>query len=158
MADEPLRVNGNLIGWGSHILRIDGDRAIGVTAINWDQARERAYGAGMNRAHAPIGRTGGKYLPGALKTTMYKHTAIALREKLAAQASDQQSYGNVAVPIFLQVAEGDVTSTTEFEECVVTKESSDAEENPDPEKEVWEWSVMRILNNGLSLFDDTEGD
>jgi|SRR6185295_9212836 len=158
MADEELRVNGNLIGWGSHILRIDGDRIYGVTAISWDHSRERAYGAGMNRAHAPVGRTSGKYVPGTLKMTMYEHTAIALREKLAALASDETSYGNVAVPIFLQVAEGEKTATVEFEECCVVKEGSDAEENPDPKKQTWEWSPMRIINNGFTLFDDTEGD
>ena len=155
---DDLRVNGNLIGWGSHILRIDGERWYGVTSVGWEQSRERTFGWGMNRAHAPISRTPGKYVPGALKMTLYKHTASALRESLATLADDGTSYGNVSVPIFLQYAEGDNTTTVEFDDACVTKESGDDEENPDPTKETWEWSVTRILNDGLTLFDASEGD
>jgi hypothetical protein len=158
MTNDDLRVNGNLIAWGSHILRIDGDRWYGITSMSWDQARERVFGAGMNRAHAPIGRTSGKYVPGVLKTTMYKHTAQALRAMLALLAIDGVSYGNTAVPIFLQCAEGENTTTDEFDEACVVKESSDTEENPDPTKETWEWSVMRIKHDGLTLYDSSEGE
>lgn len=158
MTNDDLRVNGNLIGWGSHILRIDQDRWYGITAIDWEQSRERAFGYGMNRAHAPIGRTPGKYIPGPLKMTMYKHTAQALRATLALSAVDGASYGNVAVPIFLQYAEGENTTTLEFDDACVVKETGADEENPDPTKEVWEWSVTRILSDGLALFDASEGD
>ena len=69
---DDLRVNGNLIGWGSHILKMDGERIYGITSIGFDQKRERSYGYGMTRAHAPSGRTGGKYTPGAVKMTLRK--------------------------------------------------------------------------------------
>lgn len=158
MALDDLRVNGNLIGWGSHIFKVDGDRVIGVTAIAWDQTRERAYGWGMNRAHAPISATAGKYTPGVVKLTMYKHTADALRARYAAAADDGVSYGNPRLDSFLQYVEGDKVSTIDFEGAAITKDGGSDEENPDPNKEEWELQVMRIKVNGLTLYDSSEGD
>jgi hypothetical protein len=158
MALDELRVNGNLIGWGSHLMKVDGERVIGVLSVAWDQARERVYGYGMNRAHAPIGATSGKYTPGVLKMGMYKHTATALRARFASLADDGVSYGNPRVPIFLQYVEGDHTTTVEFEDCAITKDGGSDEENPDPTKEEWELQVMRIKVDGLTLYDSTEGD
>lgn len=158
MAIDELRVNGNLIGWGSHLFKLDGERVIGVTAVAWDQSRERAYGYGMNRAHAPIAATAGKYTPGVVKMTMYKHTASAVRARLASLAEDGVSYGNVRVPGFLQYVEGDKVTTIDFEEMAVVKDGGSDEENPDPTKEEWEFQVMRIKNDGLTLYDSTEGD
>ncbi len=158
MALDDLRVNGNLIGWGSHIFKVDGERVIGVTAIGWDQTRERAFGWGMNRAHAPIAATAGKYTPGMVKLTIYKHTADALRDRFAAAADDGVSYGNPRLPMFLQYVEGDKVSTVEFDEAAIQKDGGNDEENPDPTKEEWEMQVMRIKVNGKTLYDSSEGD
>jgi hypothetical protein len=155
MSDD-LRVNGNLIAWGSHILKINGNRWFGITGISWDQKRERAYGWGMARSHAPSGRTPGKYTPGALKTTLWKHTAGALRAYLASLVEDGRSYGNAEVPIFLQYVEGSKTFTYEFEEATTVGENCSDEENADPNKEEWEWSLMRIRSDGLTLYDSSE--
>jgi len=155
MSDD-LRVNGNLIGWGSHILKIDGERWFGITGINFGEKRERSFGWGMTRSHAPLARTGGKYTPGAVKMTMWKHTAVALRKKLASKASDGRSYGNAEVPVFLQCVEGDKTSTTEFDQMTTTGIDCSDEENADGTKEEWEWSAMRIRRDGLTLYDSSE--
>jgi hypothetical protein len=155
MSDD-LRVNGHLIAWGSHILKINGTRWFGITGISWDEKRERSFGWGMARSHAPSGRTPGKYTPGALKTTAWRHTAGALREYLASLVDDSRSYGNAIVPIFLQYVEGSKVFTVEFEDAAPTGITVSDEENADPNKEEWEWSVMRIRNDGLTLYDSSE--
>lgn len=153
---DALRVNGNLIGWGSHIFKINGERIFGLMSIGWTEKRERAFGYGMTRSHAPLGRTSGKYTPGPLKTTLHKHTATALRQSLADLVDDGRSYGNAEVPVFLQYVEGDKVFTVEFELCATTGQDCTDEENPDPTKEEWEWSYMRCSQDGLTLYDSSE--
>lgn len=153
---DALRVNGNLYSWGSHLLKLDGERWFGVTALDWDHERSRTFGYGMNRAHGPIAVTNGKYQPNPLKVTMHKHTAVALRKKLGLLADDQRSYGNVAVPMFLQAIEGSNTTTTEWLNCRVTKTGTSVEENPDPTKETWEFQFEKAYEDGLTLWDSSE--
>jgi hypothetical protein len=152
MADE-LRINGNLVGWPSVIFKIDGERWTGITSLGWDQARERAYGTGMGRSGAPLAQTPGKYTPGPLKVRLFEHTAIALRKFLAAKSVDGKSYGSVKVPMTLQVAEGAITSTVNFNDCSVSKETPNVEESAEGMVEEWEFSNMGIVTDGLTLFD-----
>ena len=155
MINDP-RVVVNLVSWPSHKFKFDGERLFGLTAVNWDDKRERAYGYGMNRSHAPIGRTAGKYTPGAVKLTLHRHTWKLILAHLRDKAPDGRSYGNVMVDAILQVEEGDVQSTVEFRDCVVTTKNGKAEESADPNMVEIELSVMRIIEDGATLYDSSE--
>ena len=79
---DPVRINGNLFSWGSVEFQIGNDRITGVTSIEYGDARERTMAYGMNRSHAPIGRSVGKYTPEPVKVTVWKHTANEIRKAL----------------------------------------------------------------------------
>lgn len=156
MSDQ-IRVNGNLIGWPSCVLKIDGERWYGITAINWDESLETAKGYGMGRHHAPIAETPGKYVPGNLKLRMYEHTAIQLRKSLASKSPDKRSVGRVRVPVFFQCAEGEFTSTVEFKKARVVKMTPGVEEGPEGMIEEWELSNLGIVTDDTTLYDSSEG-
>jgi hypothetical protein len=156
MSIDTLRVNGNLVSWASTIFKIYTDRFTGLVSIGWDDKRERVPGYGMNRSHAPIGRTSGKYTPGIVKVKMHKHAAIDLRFYLANLAVDGRSYGNAIFPMYLQYVESDLVSTVEFFDCATTGETCSDEESPDPRFEEWEFSTLRIRKDGLTLYDSSE--
>lgn len=152
---DDLRVNGYVIGWGSHILKINGLRWFGITSFDWGQKRERVHAHGMSKAHAPIGLTSGKYSPEPFKLSMWKKTEIKLRKYLATLAEDGRSYGNVLVPIFLQIVDGPDVSTVELVDSGITSEAATGEESPDPTKATWEFLPTLIVVDGLTLFDNT---
>jgi hypothetical protein len=152
MAGDQVRVQGKLVSWASNIFKMNGVRYFGVTAVNWDQARERTLGYGQNRSGRPRGKTGGKYVPGVLKVKMHTDTAIQMRKDLAALAPDGKSYGEVEVPATNQTSEGTINSTVEFLKCCVAKETPGVEESGEPTQEEWEFSTEGIITDGLSLF------
>lgn len=157
MADQ-VRINGNLYSWSSVKFLIDGDPYTGITSITYADKRERAYGYGMGRHHAPHGRSAGKYTPDPVKVTMWRGAAQAARTALAALALDQISYGNVRFVASVQYIEiGEVPINVTIEGCVWTANSATDEESPDPLKEEVELNPMLIRRNGLVLFDSTEG-
>lgn len=156
MSGDEVRVQGKLVSWASNIFKLNGVRYFGVTAVSWDQARERTLGYGQNRSGLPRGQTSGKYVPGVLKVKMFTDTAIAMRKDLAALAPDAKSYGEVEVPATNQVAEGTFNSTVEFIRCAVAKETPGVEESGEPTQEEWEFSTHGIITDGLSLFNQQQ--
>jgi hypothetical protein len=156
MAGDEVRVQGRLVSWASNIFKLNGVRYYGVTAVNWDQSRERVLGYGQNRSGLPRGQTAGKYVPGVLKVKMFKDTAIQMRKDLASLAPDGKSYGEVEVPATNQVAEGTFNSTAEFIRCSVAKETPGVEESGEPTQEEWEFTTHGILTDGLSLFNQQQ--
>lgn len=156
MSDQ-LRVNGHLVGWSSTILKIDGEKAYGVTSIGWDESLETTMGYGMGRSHAPIAQTPGKYVPGVLKIRFWEHAAIDWRKRLAAKSPDKRSIGRVYVPIFFQVDEGQIVSTVEFKLCRVAKMTPGVEEGPEGMIEEWEWTNQGIVTDDTTLFNSSQG-
>lgn len=149
---DAIRVNGNQFSWGSISVKINGDRYYGFTAIGYGDSRERVMAYGMGRAHAPRGRSLGKYTTEPVTLTGWKDTMAALRSALA-QAGDGTSFGDTVCQIVVQYVEaGNTPVTVELEDCVMTKATSTDEESPDPSKEEAEFSCMRIRRNGLTLF------
>lgn len=155
MADA-ARVNGNLISWGSFEIKIDDEPYSGVTAVDYNHSRERAYAYGTGRHHSPRGRTAGKYTPEPLVITCWKSTAKAIRERLKAAASDGRSYGNAIVGIVLQyIEEDDDTVTVDAQECVLTKEEMSDEEGPEGLNEKLTFMPMRYVINDGTLYDSS---
>jgi hypothetical protein len=149
---DPIRVNSNLLSWGSLILKIDSEPYYGFTGISYADKRERVFGWGMGRHQAPIGRSRGKYTPDPVKLTGWKGAIAIARSALAAKAGG--SYGDYEFQIILQgVEEDDTPVTIEFNRCVWVGNSSSDEESADPLKEEVELSTMWIRRDNLSLYD-----
>ncbi len=155
---DSIRINGVQHSWSSTKLKIDGEPFYGITAINYGDALEVVKGYGMGRHHGPRGRSAGKYTVEPIAVKMFKSSAQALREQLAAKSPSGTSYGRTVFQMVLQFVEpDDSTITVEFEDCRWTKDSSTNEEGPDPLQEETEFDCMRIRRNGLVLYDDSEG-
>jgi hypothetical protein len=154
---DPIRVNGNLYSWGSITCKIDSIPVTGFTSIQFADKRERVFGWGMGRHHAPLGRSAGKYTPDPVKLTGWKHAVQELRERIAA-LSGTNSYGNAEFEIVTQATEPDQTPLIIVcTRCLWTGDSSTVEESADPLKDEIEVSTMGIRRNGLVLFDSSEG-
>jgi hypothetical protein len=150
---DAIRVNGNLLSWGSLSMKIDGEPYFGFTSIQWAEKRERVLAWGMGRHHAPIGRSAGKYTPDPVKLVGWNHAIKAARLALAKRGSG--SYGDVEFQIVLQgvEAESDNAFTCVFDRCVWTGNSNSCEESADPLKEEIEVSTMSITRDDLALYD-----
>lgn len=155
MADQ-IRVNGNLLSWGSLIMKIDGEPFTGFTSIQYADKRERVLAYGMGRHHAPYGRSRGKYTPDPLKLTGWKSSIKLMRFALANKAGG--SYGDYEFQVVLQgVEEDDEPFTVEFDRCVWVGNSASDEESADPLKEEIEISTMSIRRDTLTLYDTRGG-
>lgn len=158
MADA-LRVNGNMLSWGSITLKLDSERYTGFTSISFADKRERVKGYGSTRHHGPRGRSRGKYTIDPVKLVGWKSSVNALRIGLAARSKDGKSYGDVEFQAVVQYVEDDeLPVTVEIDRCVWTSNSSSDEESADPLKEEIELDAMLIRRNGLVLFDASEGE
>ncbi len=155
MQGDNVRVNGNVLSWGSLTCKVDGDPIKGFTSITYDEKRTREKVYGMGAHQAPIGRTRGKYEPGVVKLKGKKSSCQALREALAAK-SGTASYGDAEFEITLQGVESDESPITiEATRCVYVGLSSGNEEGPGKLEEEIEIDVMGFRHNGLTLWDST---
>jgi hypothetical protein len=157
MASDSIIVNGNQISWGSIVLKLNEERFTGFTGISFSDKRERVKAYGMGRAHAPRGRSRGKYTIEPVKLTGWKESVQIFRQALANLAPDQQSYGDVEFQVLVQYIEpSEAEIDIEIDRCVWMTNTSSDEENPDPLKEEVEFDAMLIRRNNLVLFDNTE--
>lgn len=157
MSDQ-IRVNGNIHSWGSIVVKLDGEKFYGFTAIKYGDSRERAKAYGMGKHHAPRARTRGKYSTEPVGLTGPKSTVQALRDALAAKSQGGTSYGDVEFDVVVQFIETDDTPlTVEIEQCVWTKNTEGHEEGTDPLSDEIELDCMRIRRNGKVLFDESRG-
>ena len=153
---DTVRVNGTQIGWPSISLKINGQAYTGVTAIEFGDKRERGLAFGMGRHGGPRGRSPGKYTPDPFAITAYTSTAAAMIKDIAARATDRVSYGNVICQIILQYVEkDDGTVTVEAQDCTLQEISASSEESADATSDKLVFQPMRIIRNGLTLFDSS---
>lgn len=153
-----IRINGNQVSYGSIIVKVNGDRFYGFTAISYGDKRERVKAYGMGRHHAPRGRSAGKYSTDPVKLTGWKASVAKLRDELAALSRDGKSYGNVEFTIEVSFIEpGEDPMSVTLERCVIVSDTASHEESADPLKEELEIDCMLIRRNGKTLFDGTEG-
>jgi hypothetical protein len=158
MAIDPIRINGNQLGWGSILAKVGGNVITGFTSIKYSDSRERVKAYGMGRHHAPRGRSPGKYQVDPVTLKGWKGSVQALREALASAAPDGISYGNVEFELVVQYVEADDKPiTVHLERCVITKNTADEEESADPLSEEIEIDCMKIRRNEMTLFDSTGG-
>lgn len=155
---DPLRVPGNVHGWGSAVFKIGEDRINGIVKIGGGDSRERALGYGAGRHQGPTRRTAGKYVPKRLTMEIYKETAQTIRDRMAKEAIDGVSYGNVEVEITVIMTEpGQADLMAEAIRCTLEDEKFDHSEGPEGLMDQFEWQPMRYLKNGKSLADLSGG-
>lgn len=155
---DPLRVPGNVHGWGSAVFKIGEDRINGIVKIGGGQSRERTLGYGAGRHQAPTRRTAGKYGPKPCTMSLYKETAQTIRDRMAALAADGVSYGNTEVEITVVMTEpGQADLMVELERCTLDDEKFDHSEGPEGLMDEFEWQPMLYKMNGKTLADLTGG-
>lgn len=155
MSDQ-VRVNGNLLARQSCTLKCNNEPFYGWSAIEWSEKRERAYGYGAGRHGGPLGMTPGKYEPGDLVITFFKHTAQAVEVKLAQEANDGTSVGNPSVVWQLTISEPDLaTSIVVFEGCRLVERSNSAEDSAEAMQTKHTYKPLRIREDDLTLFDSS---
>src|SRR5690349_19797360 len=158
MASDAIRVNGNQISWGSIVLKVGGARMFGWTSIDFGDKLEMTLAWGMGKHQAPRGRSRGKYTPDPVKLKGPKSTVHELRQSLADLSADGASYGTVEFEIVVQFSERDEPPiTVEIERCRFAANRASHEESADPLQDEIEISCMKRRDDGLVLFDESEG-
>lgn len=158
MADE-RRVNGNAVSWGSIKMRLAGEPYFGFTAVAFSDKIEVALGYGMGAHHGPRVRSKGKYIVDPCKITGWKASVQAARAAVANNSLSGTSYGTVEFDVIVQFVEaGQDPITVELLRCRWIENSESNEENPDPLKEDFVVQPMRILRNGLALYEREDGE
>jgi hypothetical protein len=157
MADQ-IRVNGNILSWGSIKIKIAGEPYYGFNSLSYADKRERVKVYGMGKHQAPRGRSRGKYSTDPVKLGGPKASVQQLREALAAKSTDGVSYGDVEFEIIGSYYESnELPILVQIERCVIVGNSASEEEGADPLKEELEIDCMKIYRNGLTLFDSSAG-
>lgn len=155
-----VRANGDLYSWKSCRARIDNeDITRKMTAIDFEQSRERKQAYGNDPTSGPVGQTGGKYDPGKPTFTLMRDVATQILGYLADKAGSA-SYGNATFTLVFQLVEAnnDVITTT-ISECRITKEKDSHKEGTDELTTDFEVTPKRIVKNvngkDLVLYDDS---
>jgi hypothetical protein len=147
-----------MFSWSSVITKLDGETIFGLKSIAYSDKVERAYGYGQGRHHGPRGQSAGKYTPGPVTISFEKQTADLVRKKIASKSVSGTSLATVKFQLTIQYAEpGADPITDELIDCRWAGIDSKGEEGPDPLYEDAEFTCMRVLWNGIALFDDSEG-
>lgn len=155
MSDN-ARINGVQISWSSVKLKIEGVPYFGITGIEYGDAVEQAYAYGIGRHHAPRGKTAGKYTPDPLVLTVWKSTGAAIREDIHTRAAGR-GLARVPSTIIIQYIEGsDDVITIEASQCTLVKVEESAEEGTDALSEKLTFMPMRILRDGVAMYDTTD--
>lgn len=155
---DSVRINGAMHSWSSTIFKIGLERYWGLTSISFGDKIERTKGYGMQRSHAPRGRSAGKYTVEPLKIKGPKSTIEAIRNQFALAAPDGKSVGLPSFDVNLQFVElGETPISVQITDCKIAEDMSSHEENPDPLQDEMTFDVMRVIRNGKTLYDSTQG-
>ena len=157
------RVNGNVIGWGSTKFKVNGVNFRGITEISWGEKLESMLVYGMGRHQAPQGGTQGKYTPDLVKGKGRFATVNAMKKQLAGLSASGRSYGTVrftGVVFYTEAAPvGSVGEShrVEFAGLKWVETSTTNAEGSDPTTQEFSFQVLAIREDGMVLFDDSEG-
>lgn len=155
--DDGISVNGVDYSWGSIVFKCNGAVFSGFTKIAYSDKRTRTKGYSAGKHQAPTHRSRGKYEADPVKVTGYLDELQAFRAWLAQQSADGISYGNVEFQGCIQYEERDVLHQVDLVDLVWFEESAAHEENADLLMQEVSFDPMRILRDGLTLFDATNG-
>ena len=152
---DPVRINGKLFSWASTSFKIGSEPLTGITEVTYDDKIDPVLAYGMNRSHAPIGMTQGKYTPSPLKLTVHRHTAEFIREQFAASSKSGKSTGTTKKDFTIQSIEEDQpTQTVEAIGCRLVADAGSHKEAPDAETEEMTFQPLHYKRNGKTLFEE----
>lgn len=117
---DVFRRNGEEIVWASITLKIDDEEFFGVTGIDYEEKLERSFARGLGRDQAPRGITSGGYSVDGSSIKLYKASAVAFLEALAAKSPNGKTYGKTSFYFALQYIEDDISITEELFNCKVS--------------------------------------
>lgn len=129
---------------------------IGITALNYEQKRERKLVHASRRDGTPLGMTSGKYSVGSLGITMLRSSYQRLIEILTPLGLG--SYGDASFPILATYSEpqailaGVLPVTIDIEGCRIVGEKDSYQEGVDELVTEVELMAMSIKRNGLRLW------
>jgi hypothetical protein len=156
MSDQVF-VNGRAFSRSSCQLKMEGEEFFGFDTIEFGQSRERGIKYGSGKSAGPRARTGGRYKAKELVFGFQLDTAAAVKKSLARRASDGKSYGNPDVLWTLNVEEpGLEPQFYEFLNATLDDEATSVEDSTEGTVEKQTFNPMRIKQNGLSLYDQSE--
>lgn len=162
MATQGVRVNGNAYSWGSIALTIDDLRYFQFSEVSFADKRERSKFFGMSKSQGATARSRGKYTTEPVKLKGLKEECDSLRSALsAANPNGTASYGDTEFNIYVEYSEtlpdGTVKVTdVEIMSCYYVGTTNSETEGPDVLVEEIEIDCMRIMRNGLPLYDDSD--
>jgi hypothetical protein len=149
------RINGRFYSWASISIRINSTLITAIKSISYSDSRTPVKGYGAGRAHAPLGRTSGKYETAPVTCSIEKVECQELRKALA-DAAGGKSFGETEFQIVVQYDDNGKHITDTLDRCVWTKNSTSADDGGDPLYEEVEFDCMSISWNGVNLFADEE--
>jgi len=154
MAGDPVLINGNAYSWGSIKAKVDGVDYVGFFEISYGDKLEVAKLYGMGSAHAPRGRSRGKYTTDEVKLKGSKSSVQILKQALAARSKSGKSFGNTEFTLTVSYVEGDETPITDvLERCRVVGHSRSHTESPDPLSDELVIDCFGIKTNGQTLYE-----
>lgn len=158
-----LRVNGNIIGWGSVKFKVNNRSYAGFTEIGWGEKLESALQWGMGRHQAPQGSTAGKYTPDMVKVKGRYASVNALKKQIAALSPSGRSYGAIrfsGVVFYTEPGTIDTPGESHRVEFAGLKWAENTITNSEGSEAImpeFSLQVLAIREDGLVLFDDSEG-
>ena len=157
------RVNGNVISWGSLVFKVNGVRFRGFTEISFGEKLESVLVYGMGRHQAPQGGTAGKYTPDMVKVKGRFASVNALKRQIASLSPTGRSYGAVRFTGTLFFVEPGIVGQpgeshrVDFAGLKWAETSLSNTEGADPTQPEFSLQALAIREDGLVLFDDSEG-
>lgn len=155
------RINGNAYSWSSVVIKVDGQRYYGITAITFNDKLEVGYGYGQGRHFAPLARTQGKYSCDETKLTMRVSSMSDMLAYLASRSGDGRSYTTYPFTADVQYVESEILALNPMHvvlnQCRITGVNHSIDISTDEATAELAVSVMWITRNGLTLFDSSRG-
>jgi hypothetical protein len=155
------RLNGTPFSNTSCSWLIAGAPYIGITAINYEEKRERALIHGQRKDGTPLGITSGKYSVGAVTMTMLTSTFQRLAEQLTILGLG--SYGDAIFPIIATYSEtraslaGEPPVIVDIQGCRITGIKNPHAEGFEGLMTEVEMMAMTLSRNGLRLWSVING-
>lgn len=158
MSDQ-IKVNGALYSRASCQFKMNGEEFFGIDSCEWGQSRERGTAYGSGKSAGPRGRTRGRYKAKEFVLTAQKDTELAIKKALADIAPDGVSYGNAVVLWTITISEegSDLEpQLIELIDCTLDDEATSVEDSTEHTAEKLTFNPLRIKENGLSLYDQSQ--
>lgn len=152
------RLNGSVFSATSCSWKIALAPFVGITALDYENKRERKQVFGSNRGIGPLGKTSGKYSVGNTSITMLRSSYQRLIELLTPLGAG--SYGDAIFPILATYSEplsGVPPIVVDIQGCVIVNEKDSYAEGIDELLTTVDIMADTLTRNGLRLWSVVNG-